>query len=184
MLHTFSPQPIIDTDIFGIAIEGDESGYTPLWDHSSHNNPTHRHKGNDEGKSIGGVDVPARHGWLLQLESDASWRVPVPGRTDKVRQKAEAGQNRGKHCDYTVSFFKCTKLLKITLLYKFIQMAPLVLNLTVPRADLAMGIPPCISIHHSVVDPISAVPEKQCSHFISKQSGNDLVAELAVRVCV
>lgn len=35
------------------------------------------------------------------------------------------------------------------------------------------GQPPCISIHYCVVDPISAAPEKQCSHFMSKQSKNE-----------
>lgn len=35
------------------------------------------------------------------------------------------------------------------------------------------------SIHYTTTDPISAVPEKQCSHFISKQSGTDLGTVLA-----
>lgn len=35
------------------------------------------------------------------------------------------------------------------------------------------------SIHYTTTDPISAVPEKQCSHFISKQSGPDLGTVLA-----
>lgn len=38
---------------------------------------------------------------------------------------------------------------------------------------------PHVSIHHCIVDPISAVPQKQCSHFISKHSSNELLAVAA-----
>lgn len=48
---------------------------------------------------------------------------------------------------------------------------------TVPKADLTMR-PPPIPIHFTIADLISAVPEKQCSHFISKQSATALEAAL------
>lgn len=51
-----------------------------------------------------------------------------------------------------------------------------------PQADLAMGNPLCISFHHCVVDPISAVPEIQCSHFINGASGGDKGPEVADKV--
>lgn len=50
-------------------------------------------------------------------------------------------------------------------------------HVTVPQADLTMS-PHPIPIHFTIADPISAVPEKQCSHFISKQSGTALEAAL------
>lgn len=50
---------------------------------------------------------------------------------------------------------------------------PITTTIITAQANCATGWPSYVQPPSSGVDPISAVPEKQCSHFISKQSGNE-----------
>lgn len=80
LLHTFGPQTVVHTDVPAVTIKGDQSGHTPLWDDSCHGQPSHWHTGKDEGKHVGGVNVPARHGhWCWQEtrpRESSCWKVP------------------------------------------------------------------------------------------------------------
>lgn len=57
-------------------------------------------------------------------------------------------------------------------------------SLTVPQTDLTLATPQYIYSPQCVTDPISAVPEKQWSNFISKQSRDDLMAEAPEQECL